>query len=69
MRITSAFRKPPFSPCTLMRKRSGFKCLHFEQRFEMYAFSLKTMSVFDRCSVDDGGLKTHQRKRISEDGA
>ena len=28
----------------------------------MYAFSMKTMSVFDRCSMDD------RRKRISVDG-
>ena len=30
-----------------------FKCLQSGQRFQMYAFSTKTIIVFDRCSVDD----------------
>ena len=33
------FRLAPFS------KRSVFKCLHSGQRFQMYAFSMKTLSV------------------------
>ena len=36
------------------------KCLHSGERFHMYAFSMKTISVFDRSSVDDS------RKRIEK---
>ena len=37
-----------------------FRRLHSGKRFQMYAFSMKMISVFDRCSVDD------RRKRIEK---
>ena len=32
-------------------KRCAFKCLHFEERYQMYAFSMKTIAFLDRFSV------------------
>lgn len=49
------FRKPPLSlPHSIILKRQGFvfKCLYSCQRFQMYAFSTKTMSVSYPISVD-----------------
>lgn len=52
------FRRPHWDDSSLF-----FKCLLSELRFQMYAFSFKTMSVFDRISVDD------RRKRVGVDEA
>ena len=46
-----------------------FKCLQSGQRFQMYAFSLKTMSVFDRLSVDDSAEKRFKKYVFSIEAA
>ena len=49
---------------------SVFKCLHSGQRFQMYAFSMKTLSVVV-WTIGENASKgmRFKRKRISADGA
>ena len=56
------FRLAPFS------NRSVFKCLHSGQRFQMYAFSMKTISVVV-WTIGENASKSmsFKRKRISVD--
>ncbi len=45
MRATSSFSKVSVFECV-------FICIHFQQRFQIDAFSVNTLSVFERISVD-----------------
>ncbi len=41
-----------FRVSTLIRYVCVFICIHFQQRFQIDAFSVNTLSVFERISVD-----------------
>ena len=46
------FKSIRFRVSTLIRYICVFICIHFQQRFQIDAFSVNTLSVFERISVD-----------------
>ena len=46
------FKSIRFRVSTLIRYVCVFICIHFQQRFQIDAFSVNTLSVFERISVD-----------------
>ena len=46
------FKSIRFRMSTLIRYVCVFICIHFQQRFQIDAFSVNTLSVFERISVD-----------------
>ncbi len=46
------FKTIRFRVSTLIRYVCVFICIHFQQRFQIDAFSVNTLSVFERISVD-----------------
>ena len=51
--LTSSFSKVPvFKWSTLIRYVCVSICIHFQQRFQIDAFSVNTLSAFERISVD-----------------
>ena len=46
------FKRIRFRVSTLIRYVCVFICIHFQQRFQIDAFSVNTLSVFERISVD-----------------
>ncbi len=46
------FKSIRFRVSTLIRYACVFICIHFQQRFQIDAFSVNTLSVFERISVD-----------------
>ncbi len=46
------FKRIRFRVSTLVRYVCVFICIHFQQRFQIDAFSVNTLSVFERISVD-----------------
>ena len=46
------FKSVSFQVSTLIQYVCVSICIHFQQRFQISAFSLNTLSVFERISVD-----------------
>ena len=46
------FKRVRFQMSTLIRYVCVSICIHFQQRFQIDAFSVNTLSVFERISVD-----------------
>ncbi len=70
MRVTSSFSKVSVfeCPCTLTRYVCVFICIHFQQRFQIDAFSVNTLSVLERISVD-GRTKRIEMYAFSNENA
>ena len=49
---SAMFQKSPFSSVHTNMICCVFICIHFQQRFQIDAFSVNTLSVFERISVD-----------------
>jgi hypothetical protein len=62
------FKSIRFRVSTLIRYVCVFICIHFQQRFQIDAFSVNTLSVFERISVD-GSPKRIEMYAFSNENA
>ena len=62
------FKSARFQVSTLIRYVCVFICIHFQQRFQIDAFSVNTLSVFESISVD-GRPKRFEMYAFSNENA